>query len=282
MSIRLVASDLDGTISCENNSISDLNFEAIDLMQNQNVDLAICTGKSYSISKDLCMKCHATYGIFNNGSQIYNLKTGQLIYNTYLELKDLEICYKFAKSNNLHVHCYAENQLISEKLQFLDLRNFKLQKYPGFKFIITDNVYNYIKNNNITVQQLILSSSSMPDSITSQIDKFANVTISKISKIGKYKDTILNKEYEYISILPKNTSKSMAIRFLQDYLSIQKEEIMAIGDNINDIDMLLNSGISIAVSNAYSDLKSIAKYITHNNVSEGGFAEAVFKFIPQK
>ena len=281
MSIKLVASDLDGTISSENNNISDLNFDAINLMKKKNIDLAICTGKSYSVSKNLCQKCNATYGIFNNGSQIYNLKTNQLIYNSILSLDNIYICYKIAKSNNLHVHCYADNQLISEKLEFLDLRNFKLQQYSGFKFIIVDNVYEYIKNNNITVQQFIISSSQNLDNISKEILKNADVTVSKISKFGKYKDSILNKEYEYITVLPKNTTKSSALKFLQNYLSIQKDEIMAIGDNLNDMDMLQNSGISVAVANAYSDLKSIAKYITNYNVSEGGFAEAVFKFIPK-
>ena len=281
MSIKLVASDLDGTISSENNNISDLNFDAINLMKKKNIDLAICTGKSYSVSKNLCQKCNATYGIFNNGSQIYNLKTNQLIYNSILSLDNIYICYKIAKSNNLHVHCYADNQLISEKLEFLDLRNFKLQQYSGFKFIIVDNVYEYIKNNNITIQQFIISSSQNLDNISKEILKNADVTVSKISKFGKYKDSILNKEYEYITVLPKNTTKSSALKFLQNYLSIQKDEIMAIGDNLNDMDMLQNSGISVAVANAYSDLKSIAKYITNYNVSEGGFAEAVFKFIPK-
>lgn len=279
MPIKLVASDLDGTISSEDNNISDLNFDAIDLMKNKKIDLAICTGKSYSVSKDLCQKCNATYGIFNNGSQIYNLQTNQLIYNSILSFDDIYKCYKIAKSNNLHIHCYSDNQLISEKLEYLDLRNFKLQQYPGFEFIIVDDVYEYVKKNNITVQQFIISSPKNLDNISKEILENANVAVYKISKLGQYKDTILNKEYEYISILPKNTAKSTAIKFLQDYLSIKKDEIMAIGDNLNDMDMLQNSGISVAVANAYSDLKNIAKYITTSNVSEGGFAEAVFKFI---
>ena len=54
---------------------------------------------------------------------------------------------------------------------------------------------------------------------------------------------------------------------------------MAIGDNLNDLDMVKNSGIGVAVANAYSDLKDVAKYTTQNNVAEGGFAEAVYKFI---
>ena len=54
---------------------------------------------------------------------------------------------------------------------------------------------------------------------------------------------------------------------------------MALGDNLNDIGMVKNSGIGIAVANAYDELKQVAKYTTKNSVENGGFAEAVYKFI---
>ena len=54
---------------------------------------------------------------------------------------------------------------------------------------------------------------------------------------------------------------------------------MAIGDNLNDIDMIQNSGIGVAVANAYDDVKKVATYTTTNNVDNSGFAEAVYKYI---
>ena len=282
MSIKLVASDLDGTIISENNYIPDTNIQAIDMMNKQNVDLAICTGKSYSISKSLCEKCNATYGIFSNGSQIYNIKTGERIYDKTLQLEDIKTCSEIAKKNNLHVHCYSDNQLVTEKLQYLDLRNFKLQEIPGFKFVVVPNVYEYIEKNNLPVHQFVISSNKNIDSIYDEIWANSTVSISKISKTGKYRDSILNKEYEYLSIMPFNTNKSSAVNFLSNYLSITNDEVMAIGDNLNDLDMIKSSGVGVAVANAYSELKKVANFTTKSSVSEGGFAEAVYKFIPKK
>lgn len=54
---------------------------------------------------------------------------------------------------------------------------------------------------------------------------------------------------------------------------------MAIGDNLNDVDMVKSSGVGVAVANAYSELKDVAKYTTQNSASDGGFAEAVYRFI---
>ena len=279
MSIKLVASDLDGTIVSENNYIPESNFEAINKMNKNNIDFVICTGKSYSISKDICNKCNATYGIFSNGTQIFNLKTGTQIFSSSLLNSDIKLCYDIAKKYNLHVHAYSDDQLVSERLQYLDLRNFKLQKKSGFKFVIVPNVLEYIEKNNLPIHQFVISSSSSLAFIENEILGNAQVSISKISKFGQYKDRILNKEYEYLSIIPYNTNKSSAIKFLSNYLSIDNNDVMAIGDNLNDVDMVKNSGVGVAIANAYSELKDVAKYTTQNSVTDGGFAEAVYKFV---
>jgi len=282
MSIKLVASDLDGTIISENNFINQSNLDAIDLMNSNNINFAICTGKSYSVSKELCSKCKATYGIFSNGSQIYNLKTGVPIYKNVLDFDSIKNCFNIAKKYNLHVHAYSDNLLVTEKLQYLDLRNFKLQKLPGFNFIVVSDVLDYIQKNNLPIYQFVVSNTSSLENVKNEILSSNNVSVMKISKFGQYKDKILNKEYEYLSVIPFNTSKSTALNILGNYLSVNKDEIMAIGDNLNDVDMVKNSGIGVAVANAYSELKDVAKYTTKNNVSDGGFAEAVYKFIEFK
>ena len=54
---------------------------------------------------------------------------------------------------------------------------------------------------------------------------------------------------------------------------------MAIGDNVNDIDMIRNSGLGIAVENAYDEIKKVATYTTKNDVEHGAFAEAIYKYV---
>ena len=80
-------------------------------------------------------------------------------------------------------------------------------------------------------------------------------------------------------ILFKNVTKYEAIQKLSAFLEINKEEIMAVGDNINDIEMIKNAGIGVAVGNSYDEVKKVASYVTEKNVTDGGFAEAVYKFI---
>lgn len=282
--IKLVASDLDGTIIGRDNNIFENNLKAINDINNKNIDFVICTGKTYPIIKGMCSKFNASYGIFGNGNQIINLRTGEEIYKKLLTDSEINSCIDIARTHNLHIHIYTDNEIISEKeLKFMDLRNYKLQQDKHFAtsldISVVDDIKQYLAFNTVNVCKLIISSETDLSSIKNEILEKEDISITTIKKYGKYKDTIIDKEYEYLDITPKNINKSTALDILGNYLKIDNSEIMAVGDNLNDLDMVKNSGVGVAVANAYDELKQVAKYTTANSVEKGGFAEAVYKFI---
>lgn len=281
--IKLVASDLDGTIIDKNNYIYKNNFKAIEDLNNHNMNFVICTGKTYPITKSICSKINASYGIFGNGNQIIDLKTGKEIYKNLLSKEDALSCINIAKNHGLHVHIYTDKQVITEELLYLDLRNYKLQTLtktePFMEFKIVDNIQKYILSNHIPICKLVISSEQSTQTVKDEILKVINVEATTIRKFGEYKDFIINKEYEYIDISPKNVNKDNALKILGNYLNINAGEMLTIGDNLNDFDMIKNAGVGVAVANAYDELKSVANYTTSNSVETGGFAEAIYKFV---
>lgn len=281
--IKLVASDLDGTIIGRDNTIFENNLKAINDINNKNIDFVICTGKTYPIIKGMCSKFNASYGIFGNGNQIINLKTGEEIYKKLLTDSEINSCIDIARNHNLHVHIYTDNEIVTEDLKYMDLRNYKLQqdKYydTSLGITIVEDLKQYLTFNKSNVCKLIISSETDLSDIKNEILGKEDISITTIKKYGKYKDTVIDKEYEYLDITPKNINKDTALKILRDYLNIENNEIMAIGDNLNDLEMVKNSGLGIAVANAYDELKEVAKYTTNNTVENGGFAEAVYKFI---
>lgn len=283
MSIKLVASDLDGTIIDKNNNISKRNFEAIDKMRQKNIEFAICTGKSYSVSKKICEQFDASYGIFGNGTQIIDFKTGKEIHRNILSKQDLLFCVTFAKRNNFHIHLYTDNEIISEKLEYMDLRNFKLKSQNStnsLKFKIVKNILSYIENHSLDIFSAIISTErSELQTFEKMLSINKNIFYTFINKRGRYKDNIINKDYEYLIISPVNVNKNQALNFLSTYLNIKQTDILAVGDNVNDLEMVKNAGIGVAVKEAYNELKQVAKYVTKTSVTDGAFAEAVNKFI---
>lgn len=276
--IRLIASDLDGTILKDDHTIPEDNLKAISSLQKNNIPFVVCTGKTYSVSKNICKDLHANFGIFGNGNQIINLTTGEEIERRILTLEEIKTCFSISKKYNLHVHAYIENSIITEELKYMDLRSFILFS-DTIKFEIVNSVLDYIIKEKPIILKLVISSSSNLDKIKDELDKATNLSIMHINKTGVYKDTIIDKEYEYLDISPFEVSKGSALNKLKDYLKLQKEDILSIGDNINDITMFQSSGIGVAVNNAYDEVKKVANFTTSNSAENSGFAEAIYKFL---
>ena len=277
--IKLIASDLDGTILDSKHSIPDDNLKAIDNIQKAHIPFAICTGKTYSISKEICEHLNANYGIFGNGSQIIDLSTGKEIARKVLTLDEIKSCFSVIEKYHLHVHAYTENGIVTTNLEYMDLRNSIL--FPNkIKCELVPSVFDYIVEQNITVFKLIVSSTYNLSKIKKEFEDSTNLTITHIHKTGIYKDKVIDKEYEYLDISPLNVTKGKALEFLTQYLELNKDDILSIGDNVNDIDMFKASGIGAAVNNAYDEVKQVANYVTDNSAENAGFAEAIYKFVP--
>ena len=283
MNIKLVASDLDGTIIDRDNKIAHKNFEAISKIHNMNIPFAVCTGKSYSVSKKICEQFNATYGIFGNGTQIIDLRTGKELLRNILSQKDLLFVTTLAKRFHYHIHLYTDNEIITEELKYMDLRNFIIRNENSsgeIKFKVVKDIINYIETNKPDVfSAVITTEDSSLESFQQLLTINNNIDNAYINKRGKYRDRIINKDYEYINVSPTHINKNEALNFLGEYLNIDKKDMMAIGDNVNDLEMVRDSGFGVAVSEAYDELKKVAKYVTKASVTDGAFAAAIYKYI---
>ncbi len=125
---------------------------------------------------------------------------------------------------------------------------------------------------------------------------FQTTKIHKLLGVNRDSDKVtalmneINKRYEgivdayksapfYLEILLHGVNKGTAINALCKYYGIKKENVMAIGDYYNDIDMFKAAGISVAVNNAPEDIKALATYVTNADCEHGAVAEAIERFV---
>ena len=277
--IKLLASDLDGTIIDNQNKVTNDDLNVINKLNGTSVNFAICTGKTYAMTKKLCDKLHPSYGIFGNGTQIVNLRTGEEIARNIIPSNKVMNCLKIARDNHLHVHIYTDSKIIVQgSLKYMAFRNYVLYK-DQVQFETVDSLESYIREKNPHILKLVISGEKDLIEVKTKIEQSEGLTAIQIKKYDVYKDRIINQEYEYLDIVPKYVTKYEALKQLSEYLDIQNEEVMAVGDNINDIEMIKNAGVGVAIGGSYEIVKNVASYVTKNTVKTGGFAEAVYKFI---
>ena len=110
------------------------------------------------------------------------------------------------------------------------------------------------------------------------------MALRDFEKIGNYIDTYLSgiiytlSEPECIDIMADGISKWKGIGIIADVEKIEKENIIAVGNFYNDMDMIKNAAIGIAVANAPEDVKKVADYVTERTNNENAIEEVVERF----
>ena len=286
---KLIAIDLDGTLLNSYGEVTNANKEAISYALNKGVEIVLASGRDpktmEKISLELGIK---NYLIAGNGASIYDIRLKKNINENFIEkAKALEII-KICKENSIFLNIYTSIGIITESLNynvkvFNNENNFRPNNKRTNIEIVKD-IYDYINQKELNILKIIICDENkiIFNNISEKIKKIKGVEIldvehmsKKIIRIGTEEYPI---EYYYTEVTNQNANKWHAIEYLLKKLNISKEEVICIGDNMNDFEMVKNSGIGIAIKNSALEKQNIANYITEDNNSDG-VANAIYKYI---
>ena len=219
---------------------------------------------------------------------IYDTEEEKSLWKGFLDIRKVFEIIDICEKNSIYYNIYTEDEILTEKLQynllFYHKENIYKEKEKRTNINIVNNVKDYIIRNNITefLKITVCDNSKLVfNNILLKLKKVKNVEILDSSFMTRkvIRDGTKNIEisYHYTEISAENINKWRAIEELSRILNISKEEIMAIGDNVNDIQMIENSKIGVAMDNSWDEIKLRADYITKSN-DEDGVVEAIEKF----
>lgn len=264
--IKLVAIDLDDTLLTKNKEITNENIEAINKLNSLGLHVVIASGRPYFRVRPILDKLNLSnknnYVISYNGSNISNGDNSIKYKELVLSNDDLNRIIDVINKYQLHYTVYYKNQVFATKI--LE----EIKDKPVFKNL----VFTFDTEENIR---------KLP---------FANKVIiaEKAELISKYRDEIeciLNKDYNllrstpnFLEILNIDANKGLALRDLSKILNLSYEEVMAIGDEENDLPMFKYATFKIAMGNANETLKNEATFITLDQ-ENSGVAYAINKHI---
>ena len=196
---------------------------------------------------------------------------------------------KFCETNSVYYSIFAENSIITSSLSYNILaynnENFRKSEEDKTKINITPNIYEYIKNyegDKFIKITICDSSKTILDKVAKKLEKINGIDVIKFAHMST--KTIQNGnenfgiQYYYVEIINKNANKWEATRHLANELQIDSKEMVSFGDNINDIEIIKNSGLGIAMENASDLVKSVANEITLKN-DENGVAEGIYRIL---
>ena len=286
---KLIAIDLDGTMLNSYGIVTENTKQAIKQAQEKGTDVIIASGRPIDSIKTIAKEIGSEkYFIAGNGALVYDIQNQEVIYEKYMSKKKVLEIIKLCEENSISYNVYTDKTIIAKALKhnvlYYHKENLKREESKQTNISIVEDMYEYVKNMQeerflkITVCD---ESQSIFQSIIRKLRQIENIEVLDVShmsrKVIKQGTEELPIEYYYTEISLANVDKWNAIEFLMQKLDIKQQEIMTIGDNINDKKMIENAGLGVAMGQSTPIIKESAKYVAKSN-NEDGVAEAIQKF----
>ncbi|MGY3749930.1 Cof-type HAD-IIB family hydrolase [Vagococcus acidifermentans] len=275
--IRLIASDMDGTLLSSHLSISEKNREAIRIAEDKGIQFMIATGRAYSEAKpaleDAGIECPIITG---NGAQVFD-KHGNELFTFDIPKKSAWDIMSHLREHKLYFEVMTTRGVYSDH---------QPQRLENYATLLADSLphITYKMAIAMAATQLEMQNITYVDSYRELIDD-NQLKILKIIAFDEKGPAVLQPASDAIqqvediivtSSFPNNieinhfrAQKGTAVQIMADNLEIPLERVMTIGDNFNDISMLKIAGVSFAMANAEPEVKQIAKYETDTNLNDG-------------
>lgn len=259
MTIELIAIDLDGTLLTPDKKISTKVKETIEIAKTKGIKVVLCTGRPlpgvFPFLEALNLEEEGDYVITYNGALVQQSHNGKAIAHHTLSFEDFLKIEEM--SRQVGVHC----QTIDEK--YIYTANKDISPYSVRESFLVNMPIRYrtVEEMDPTIEISKMMMIDEPDMLDAGIAKFPKDFYDEY--------TILKSEPFYLEVLNKSASKGQALKDLAQILSIPRENIMAIGDNENDKDMIEYAGMGVAMGNAIASVKEISNYVTDTNEHDG-------------
>lgn len=267
--IKVLILDIDGTIAGQSNQVSDKTKQAIRKIQAQGVKVGLATGRMYCSAKRFHEEIQAKLPIIAyNGAWIQDPSTNELLSHRPVKAEIAHELLTYFRQSSwqdlIEVHLYFNDELYVEE--------------------VTMKTDSYIERSGITVRVVEDFSPLLQENPTKVLALSPNADV--ISQML----TELNQRYQnkqlyltqsnpiYLEATQVGVNKGEAVKYLAEkILGVTSAEVMAIGDNFNDLAMLEYVGTSVAMGDAPQAIKEIVDWVAPD-VENHGVAEAIAKF----
>lgn len=259
--IKLIATDIDGTILIPEGEFTAGVKECIKKLSDSGVKVVLVTGRMNAAAELIARDLNLGTPIVSYQGGLIK-EQGKTLYERYLTDEQAERIIEWGKGENIHLNLYNDDILYSEQ------DDKEIQRYCNNQhttYVVKP--FTEIKKNK--VNKILAIDYNNPDRI--------NLYESKLQKVFPELYIVKSTPY-FLEFSNKEASKYCAVKFLQKYWNLKDEEILTIGDQNNDIALLEAGGIKIAMGNATEELKQIADYIT-DTVHNDGFVKAIKEFV---
>lgn len=267
MKFKLIVMDMDGTLTNSEKRISPITRNTLIKAQQQGAKLVLASGRPthglYQEAKELRMDEFGGYLLSFNGAHVCDYPNHEVLYNQCIPTDYHRPIINNAKALNLNVmiHHGGDVMIDEEGTYKADYE----AKICNMRVKVVDDLRTGI---DFEVNKFLISA---PEAYLKQ--QFEDFKLPFEDRLSIYTSAPF-----YIEVAPNGVDKGASLARLANTLHIKCEDIIAFGDEMNDLTMLQYAGYGVAMGNAVKPIKLIAKEVTKSN-DEDGIACVLQKFM---
>lgn len=266
---KLIACDLDETLLSDDTHVCQRNRDAIMKLQQLGVKFVLATGRGYISVQNTLKELNLAqqeneYVISFNGACISENKNNHVLNFNGLEHQQAQKLYQYGQNYDVCMHVYTKDMVYVYNMDE-DERNYMSGRH-AYKEIDTDNL-DFLKTEDIA--KVLYQNTDQ---------EYLHMIAESMGELGDQFD-ISYSSNRYLEFNKKGVNKGEGLIWLAQQLKIKPEEIIAMGDNINDLSMITRAGLGVGMQNSNPAIKPYCDYITEADNNNGGVAEAIEKFV---
>ncbi len=259
--IKLIVSDIDGTLVSSQNELGELTAQLIDKIQKKNIYFSLASQRVHSSIVPLAKKLNLEIPFISlNGSLIQDCEGKVILNKSLIDKKYVEKAIKLAGKYYVKIAlCYNDQIVYTENNSVI--RDFMTRLGTTYKLVPSYD--DYLDS----VLEIIMSGNDRK--IMRLTQKKMKPPFGLYLKVKYYRSMNFKGVYN-IEILRKGVSKRTGLRLLCKYLKVKKTEVLVFGDWYNDRDLFRFGGTNIALLNAVDELKDMAHFVMDKSNEEDG------------
>ncbi len=274
--MKILFTDLDGTLLDDNKDISAEDMSAIRKMIAAGHKFVMTTGRPLTSVKKLADRYGfleaGFYLVSFNGGLIYDCGEQKAILTRYIPVDEVKAIMDAAHACGMHAHTYSGDLVVSE------YETEQLKTYchlMQMDYVVVKDIREYYGQFiNVVIKPPIKVNIITPFDHSSLESFRAEM---RKTTAGKLFDVFSKPEMLEFSHMKSN--KGDAVRFMADFYKVPMADTIAVGDEENDCPMIEVAGVGVAMANASPVVRNVADYVTERDNNHSGIAEVIEKFV---
>ncbi len=267
MDYKLIALDIDGTLTNSRKEMTPRTRYALLEAQAQGKKIVLASGRHplgvYPIAADLQLERYGGYIMSFNGGKIIDCSTDRTIVSKFFPREYLPDIVSVLKDSNITMITFDDRRIYADS---------KVNDYTYIEKEVLKTemvtVSDFVAETKFPINKIVLTGEPY------ELEEYRKALVERYDGLL----SIYNSAPYFLELMPFGISKGSMLPLLLEKLGISREELIAFGDNYNDMTMIGYAGMGVAMGNGEPEIRKIANYVCASN-DEDGIADTLYKFV---